>query len=418
MMPANMPTLPATQRGRQRGLTTLLLLLTLVIPAVLLPCKAELLVSKQRFDLSAFTTQSGVTLPVSVGWEAYGRLNATRSNVVLITHYFSGTSHAAGKYAQSDTSAGYWDAIIGPGKAIDTNRYYVISSDTLANLNANDPHVITTGPASINPITGQPYGLDFPVVTITDFVEVQKALLESLGITKLHAVIGPSMGSFQALEWASRYPDKVARVGAVIGTGHMDAWTAVRLERWAYPIKADPNWQQGHYYGNTQQPTTGLAVALATITQDALHPSSFNQKYPDLQQDLAAHRDIRHSIQAWDQLLAAATSRSKWMDANSLLYLVRASQLWRAGMGDNWQQALQRIKAKVLFLPAPGDLLLTPAMAQDSYQQLKTIDKQWQLIPEAASGSLGHLDGISHIEAVQSQIKQWLNAPTTTSPSP
>ena len=175
---------------------------------------AELpLVKKQRFELASFTTQNGAELKqVQVGWEAYGQLNADKSNVILITHYFSGTSHAAGRYQAKDAAPGYWDAIIGPGKAIDTNRFYVISVDTLANANVKDPHVITTGPASINPATGKRYGLSFPVVTITDFVEVQKALLDSLGIHKLHAVVGASMGSFQAIEWAQRYPERVQRL--------------------------------------------------------------------------------------------------------------------------------------------------------------------------------------------------------------
>lgn len=374
------------------------------------PAHSELLVKKQRFDLASFTTQSGVTLPVSVGWEAYGTLNQDKSNVVLVTHYFSGTSHAAGKYAATDAQAGYWDAIIGPGKAIDTNKYFVISSDTLVNLNVKDPQVITTGPASINPKTGKPYGLDFPVVTITDFVEVQKALLDSLGIQKLHAVIGPSMGSFQALEWASRYPEKVERVAAVIGTGYMDAWTAVRLERWAYPIKADPHWQQGNYYDKPQQPKAGLAVALAYVTQDALHPSGFNQKYPDLTQDVGAHHDIRQSFTVWDQLLAAATNRSQLMDANSLLYLVRASQLWRAGMGEHWQASLQRIRAKTLILPAAGDGLLTPAMAAQTAAIIQASNPQvtQQSIALPATGSMGHLDGLLHIQDAAPAIKAWL----------
>lgn len=406
--PAPIPHAPASTHTALASLRRLALYCCLWLLAW--PAQSELLVKKQRFDLPSFTTQSGVTLPVSVGWESYGTLNRDKSNVVLVTHYFSGTSHAAGKYASSDAQAGYWDAIIGPGKAIDTNKYFVISSDTLVNLNVKDPQVITTGPASINPTTGKPYGLDFPVVTITDFVEVQKALLDSLGIQQLHAVIGPSMGSFQALEWASRYPEKVPRVAAVIGTGYMDAWTAVRLERWAYPIKADPNWQQGNYYGKAQQPNAGLAVALAYVTQDALHPTGFNQKYPDLTQDKPAHHDIRQSFTAWDQLLAAATKRSQLMDANSLLYLVRASQLWRAGMADNWPQALQRIKAKTLILPAAGDGLLTPAMAEQTASTIKTSNPQvtLQQLPLPAAGSMGHLDGLLHIQDAAAQIQAWL----------
>ncbi|MBU2280493.1 MAG: homoserine acetyltransferase, partial [Gammaproteobacteria bacterium] len=137
-----------------------------------------LIVKKQAFEINNFQTQNQQTIAkVRVGWEAYGTLNADKSNVILITHYFSGTSHAAGKYQQDDAAPGYWDSIIGPGKVIDTNKFYVISSDTLVNANVKDPHVITTGPATINPATNKPYGLTFPVVTIRDFVEVQRALL-------------------------------------------------------------------------------------------------------------------------------------------------------------------------------------------------------------------------------------------------
>src|SRR5215210_1916716 len=146
---------------------------------------AELIVEKKTFELPSYTTVAGAMIKnIKIGWQAAGTLNANKSNAILITHFFSGTSHAFGKYADDDT-AGYWDAIIGPGKLIDTNRYYVISSDTLVNLNVKLPHVVTTGPASVNPDTGRPYGMSFPVVSIKDFVNVQKALIDSLGIKKL-----------------------------------------------------------------------------------------------------------------------------------------------------------------------------------------------------------------------------------------
>ena len=363
---------------------------------------AELpLVQKQQLELAHFTTQSGVVLKqAKVGWEAYGTLNADKSNVILITHYFSGTSHAAGKYRTTDAAAGYWDSIIGPGKAIDTNQFYVLSVDSLANLNAFSPDVITTGPASLNPDTGKAYGLTFPVVTIRDFVEVQKALLDKLGIKKLYAVIGPSMGSFQAIEWAVSYPEKVERLMPVIGTAYIDSFSAVRLERWAQPIKQDPNWNKGAY-PLTQQPA-GLTRALAYVIQDALHPDLFNQSYPAPALDKAIHQDIQAELPAWNQLLSAAKQRSVQMDANSLLYLVRASQLWRAGMGDNWEQKLSGVKAKTLWLPATGDLLLTPAMAKHSKAQMP--DASYDEI----SGQAGHLDGLLNIQSKAEQIRQFL----------
>lgn len=366
-----------------------------------------LLVEKQRFTLDNFTTENGQTIAqVNIGWEAYGKLNADKSNVILITHYFSGSSHAAGKYQPDDAAPGYWDAIIGPGKAIDTNKFYVISSDTLVNANAFDQNVITTGPATINPQTGKPYGLTFPVVTIGDFVEVQKALLDSLGIKKLHAVIGPSMGSFQAIEWAVRYPDKVERLLPVIGTAYMDTYSAIKLQRWAYPILQDPAWLGGDYY-NSGQPWQGLSTALAYITQDALHPDGFNPRYAAFNTDNALHQDIRALPQAWQQLLAQARQRAEKQDANHILYLVRASQLWRAGMGDNWQHALGKVKAKTLFLPASGDLLLPPALSQHSVKVMQAAGNS--VLYSEIGGSFGHLDGVVGINAVASQISEFLH---------
>jgi homoserine O-acetyltransferase len=166
-----------------RHITAALLLVSLLSTAGSAPVRAdELIVEKKAFALPNYTTVAGETIKsVKIGWEAAGTLNADKSNAILVTHFFSATSHAFGKYSPEDRAAGYWDAIIGPGKAIDTNKYYVLSSDTLVNLNANLPNVVTTGPASINPDTGKPYGMSFPVVSIKDFVRVQKALIDSLG---------------------------------------------------------------------------------------------------------------------------------------------------------------------------------------------------------------------------------------------
>jgi homoserine O-acetyltransferase len=168
-------------------------------------------------------TRSGALLkPVRVGWESYGTLDRERSNAILVTHYFSATSQAAGRYTVHDELPGYWDAIIGPGKAIDTNKFFVLSSDTLVNLNARDPQVITTGPASIDPDTGARYGMRFPIVSIHDFIQLQKVLVESLGIKRLRAVVGPSMGALQAYQWAQSYPDMVGRIMPVIGAAGGD----------------------------------------------------------------------------------------------------------------------------------------------------------------------------------------------------
>ncbi|MCO6356843.1 homoserine O-acetyltransferase [Pseudoalteromonas shioyasakiensis] len=366
-----------------------------------------MLVEKQHFTTKDFTTVSGVTLEqVDIGWESYGKLNANKDNVILITHYFSGTSHAAGKYKADDALPGYWDAIIGPGKAIDTNKYYVISSDTLVNANWHDPNVITTGPASTNPKTGKPYGLDFPVVTITDFVNVQKRLLDSLGITKLHAVMGASMGSFQALEWATRYPDKVERLIHVIGAATMDAWTVAALEKWALPIRLDKNWQQGNYYGK-ERPLDGLAATMLNITQDAMHPIIYNASFPDFNLlDEGALKDIR-TLPKLNQVLAQrAMARAKTQDANHVLYLVRASQLFTAGMQSDLTTALKNVSAKTLLLPATNDLLLRPENMRTVFDTMKAAGKDVEI--SEIEGGWGHLDGIFSITPKAQLISEFL----------
>jgi homoserine O-acetyltransferase len=372
---------------------------------------ADLMVVKQRFETTNFKTFNGETIKqVVVGWESYGKLNVKKDNVILVTHYFSANSHAAGKYAKEDQQPGYWDALIGPGKAIDTNKFYVISVDSLANLGVNDPNVITTGPASINPDTGKAYGLDFPVVTIRDFVEVQKLVLESLGITKLHAVIGASMGSMQAIDWAAAYPDWVPRMISVIGSAQSDAWATVLLERWAIPIRLDPNWRKGDYYSHTP-PTEGLIAALMFITQDALTPKAFNQigitkavNHQTLQTEPLHSIEGTYSIVSW--LRERAQTRAKLSDANHLLYLIRASQLFIAGHDETLAEGLKNIKAKSLFLPSANDLLLMPYLSHDANKQLVDLGKDSQL--GELLGDSGHLNGILGISQKAQQIKDFI----------
>lgn len=372
--------------------------------------QADLLVEKKSFSMQNYTTIGGKTIAeVTIGWESYGALNDTKDNVILITHFFSGNSHAAGKYSSADPLPGYWDAIIGPGKAIDTNKYFVISSDTLVNAFPHDPNVITTGPASINPATGKPYGLDFPVVTIADFVQVQHALLSSLGIDKLHAVIGPSMGSLQAIEWAARYPDQVERMISVIGAGAMDAWSIMALEHWARAIKADPNWNNGNYYQG-QAPLAGVTNALAMITQNAMHPVSMNMRSPS--QALlpeAGLASVTNSLPALDYLFGSAALRAPLADANHILYLVRANQLFVAGHNQDLATGLSAIKAKTLFLPASNDLLLKPYLAKQTVALLEQQGKNPQY--EEIQGIWGHLDGIFSIASKADTIAEFLNTP-------
>lgn len=370
---------------------------------------AGALVAKQVFTTHDFTTYNGQQIEeVRVGWEAYGELNEAKDNVILITHFFSGNSHAAGRYAAGDALPGYWDAIIGPGKAIDTDTYYVISSDTLVNQEPYNPMVTTTGPATLNPATGAPYALDFPVVTIRDFVNVQKALLDSLGVARLHAVVGASMGSLQALDWAAAYPDFVERVISVIGAGAVDPWTIASLQQWANPIIADPNWNQGNYYSG-EAPTAGLRQALGMVTLQAMHPQIFNQVYASSSaRETAPLHDIRENFTVVNQLNAAAQVRTTFADANHLLYLVRANQLFMAGFAEDLATGLSPVTAKTLFLPSANDLLLQPYLAQRAHSTLQELGKESYY--EEIEGPWGHLNGVYMLEQKSALIEQFLGS--------
>lgn len=367
------------------------------------------LVDKQVFTTQNFTTYNGQQIAeVKVGWEAYGALNEAKDNVILITHFFSGNSHAAGRYKESDALPGYWDAMIGPGRAIDTDIYYVISSDTLVNQEPNNPMVTTTGPATLNPATGVPYALDFPVVTIRDFVNVQKALLDSLGIPKLHAVIGASMGSLQALDWATAYPDFVERVISVIGAGAVDPWTIATLQQWANPILADPNWNDGNYYSG-EAPSDGLRQALGMVTLQAMNPQIFNQIYANSSaRETAPLHDIRANFSVVNALNEAAAARATFTDANHLLYLIRANQLFMAGFAENLADGLSPVTAKTLFLPSANDLLLQPYLAQKAHSTLQELGKRSYY--EEIEGPWGHLNGVYMLEQKSSLIKEFLSA--------
>ncbi|RUO24396.1 homoserine acetyltransferase [Aliidiomarina minuta] len=363
-------------------------------------------VEKRSFTTQDFELFNGQTLAeVKVGWQAYGELNEARDNVILITHFFSGNSHVAGQY-EADGAIGYWDAIVGPGKAIDTDRFYVISVDTLVNQEPHNPKVITTGPATINPETNAPYGLDFPVVTIRDFVNVQKALLDELGIENLHAVIGASMGSLQAIDWAAAYPEKVERMVSVIGMAQADPWTVLNLQQWAEPILADPNWNKGDYY-DAETPLNGLQQALMQISLQAMHPDIINATFPD--HETLAEGPL-HNIQSYHSevnwLRERAAERALYADANHVLYLVRANQLFIAGMQEDLRSGLEPIQARSLFMPATNDLLLRPAMARKAHELLQELGKESQYLE--IEGSWGHLDGIMSIESRAQELKEFL----------
>jgi homoserine O-acetyltransferase len=361
-------------------------------------------VKKEVFTMPTYTTVNGKTIKnVRVGYESYGTLNAAKDNVILICHFFSGTSHAAGKYKPEDAAPGYWDAIIGAGKAIDTDKYFVISSDTLVNINTKDPNVTTTGPATINPDTGKPYGMSFPTVSFRDFVNVQKALLDSLGIKKLVAVAGASGGGIQAVEWAAAYPDMVERVIAVIAPGlEINAYGVEMLNMWSTPIMVDPKWNNGDYYSR-DEPMEGVAQSLKLVTLSTLGyggtDNRFGRKWAAPDKDPGAAFGNLYAIE--DGLYKAGVGRAKTVDANHFLYTVKANQLFSVAAD------VKRIKAKFLFVPAKSDLVFPPWMARSAADALRAQSNVAEVFEIDGDG--GHLDGLFQISKAATAIRDFLS---------
>ena len=360
----------------------------------------DVIIEKKIFELSSYVTVAGETIKtVKIGWEAAGTLNADKSNAILVTHFFSGTSHAFGKYAAGDKAPGYWDAIIGPGKAIDTNKYYVLSSDTLVNVNAKLPNVVTTGPASINPDTGKPYGMSFPVVSITDFVKIQKALIDSLGIKKLKAVIGASMGGLQAYEWAQSYPESVERIIPVIASANAEPFLIAWLDMWAQPIRLDPKWNNGDYYGR-EPPFEGLKAALKIVTLQANSwewaRKTFGTAPAEEGKDPAKAITSKFKIEAF--LDQAAAGRAAVADANNFLYLCKANQLASVDPA--------KIKVPALVLYAPNDLIFYEPIVQETIRMIAAAGTPVE--SGTLTGPNGHLNGLTQIGQGADKITAFL----------
>ena len=361
-------------------------------------------VEKKTFTMPSYTTVGGATLPnVRVGYESYGTLNAAGDNVIFVPHFFSGTSHAASKYQPSDAAPGYWDPIIGSGRPLDTDKYFVVSADAFANLNTKDPNVVTTGPSTINPATGKPYGMSFPVVSYRDTVRVHKALLDSLGVKRLHAVAGASGGSIQAMEWGALYPDYVPRIVHVIGPGFdISPYVIQMLDLWATPIRQDPKWNGGDYYGR-DEPLDGVANSLKFVTITARAHGwaerTFGYKAADAAKAPAAAMGNLYAIE--DALMKAGVARAKTTDANSMLYTVKANQLFQLSDAE-----VKGMKARILFVPAKSDMIFPPELSERAAARYRAQGGVAEVV--VIDGDGGHLDGVTSVAKQGEAIKAFL----------
>ncbi|CAN5402088.1 homoserine O-acetyltransferase [soil metagenome] len=366
---------------------------------------SETRVVKRVFTLPALELEGGQTLKnVRVGYECYGKLNVAGDNAILILHYFTGSSHAAGRYNLSDAEPGYWDSIIGPGKAIDTEKFFVVGVDSLSNLYCRNPMVVTTGPTSINPDTGRAYGASFPVVTMADFVNSQYSLCHYLGIKSLHAVCGSSMGSMTALEWGARFPEFVKRVMGVIGGGlAAPPYLVAMLRQWTMPILLDPKFNDGHYE-TEHQPLQGLAASLELVTLTALSPNwaerSFQRRPAD--RDFPPGASLKNLFSIESSIALTAAARAELADANSFLRLAKAVQLF------DINGIKEKLRAKILWIPAREDKLIFPEYAERGIRDLRELGLDVQTTMLETDG--GHLDGLNEIKTKTAEIRAFLEA--------
>ena len=334
--------------------------------------------------------------PIRVAYETYGSLSPARDNVILVCHALSGDAHAAGISLQAPAAGtrdgfraderdgaggkalGWWDGMIGPGKAFDTDRFFVVSTNLLGGCRG------TTGPGSINPITGRPYGSDFPVITVADMVRVERALLRELGIARLAAIAGGSLGGMQALEWAILFPGQVDAVVSIASTHALHpqgvAWNAIARDS----IMRDAAWQGGRYYGTGRAPDAGMGVARMVGHITYLSAVALNDKFG---RRLQFADDIRFTItepefEVESYLRHQADSFVKRFDANTYLYTSRALtyfDLARQYGGGSLARALEGVAARTLLIAFSSDWLYPPSASSEIADALRSLGKQVDL---------------------------------------
>jgi homoserine O-acetyltransferase/O-succinyltransferase len=365
--------------------------------------------------------------PIRVAYETYGTLSPQRDNVILVCHALSGDAHAAG-FAKTATGPGtrdgfgaedrdgaagkdlgWWDGMIGSGKAFDTDHYFVISTNLLGGCRG------TTGPASLNPATGRPYGSDFPVITVADMVRTERAFLDELGIDRLAAVAGGSLGGMQGFEWAITFPDQVDSVVAIASTHALQpqglAWNAIAREA----IMRDPAWQGGHYYGTDNEPDGGMGIARMIGHITYLSAPALSDKFG---RRLQFADDIRYTMtepefEVESYLRHQADSFVKRFDANTYLYTSRALtyfDLARQYGNGSLTRALEGISARTLLIAFSSDWLYPPAASRQLEVALRSLGKPVEL--DVIDAPYGH-DCFLLEEARQTPtIRRFLGAST------
>jgi homoserine O-acetyltransferase len=308
--------------------------------------------------------------PIDVAYEAYGKLNDAGDNAILICHALSGNAHVAGVNSPDDKKPGWWDVMVGPGKGIDTNKFFVICSNFLGGCSG------TTGPGSINPQTQKPYGLDFPIITIADMVKVQKLLLDKLGIKKLLSVIGGSIGGMQVLQWAIAYPDFVKSAIAVATTAHLGAQSIAFDAVGRNAILADSNFSSGQYHDGVG-PDMGLAIARMIGHITYLSEQGMRAKFGRKLRGADSYSyDFNSEFAVETYLDYQGQSFVERFDANSYLYITKASDYFDLQRDcGSLEKAFAKTKSRFLVVSFTSDWLFTPAQSKAMVDALAAAGK-------------------------------------------
>lgn len=311
------------------------------------------------------TLDSGSVLsPITLAYETYGALNAARSNAVLVCHAFSGDAHAAGTHA-GQNNPGWWNEMIGPGKAFDTDRYFIISTNVIGGCKGS------TGPSSINPSTGKPYALTFPLITVSDMVNAQRYLIDHLGIQQLLCVAGGSMGGMQALSWFANFPDRVRSIIPIAATLKHSPQQIAFDEVGRQAVMADPAWNGGDYYGRAQ-PERGLAVARMIGHITYMSDQSMEEKFSRKLKEKMLSFTFTADFEVEGYLRYRGDSFVKRFDANSYLYITKAMDYFDCSGNILFSRVRSPVATRFLVISFQSDWLYPSHQSQDIVRTLKT----------------------------------------------
>lgn len=352
------------------------------------------------FKEELFLESGRLLSPVTVAYETYGTLNADKSNAILICHALTGSANAAG-YHKKGEQPGWWNEMIGSGKAFDTDKYFIISSNILGSCYG------TTGPSSIDPFTKKHYARRFPVVTVKDMIKVQKRLIDYLGIDKLFAVAGGSLGGMQALEWAINYPQHLKAVIAIATSGRVTPMAIAFNTIARFAITKDPHYNNGDYYGGTK-PKDGLAVGRMAGHITYLSDAAFHKKFGRRYATFEGIYDFGGFFEVENYLRYNGYKFTDRFDANSYLYLLKAMDIFDITYGFNsYEEAASRISAKTMFITFSSDFLFPAYQTEELVNIMKISGNEPEWIK--LESDFGHDAFLIEFDAQTEYIKRFLN---------